>query len=990
LLLAALTLASVTVNTAGPAQAVPSPAGPAGTIQTMGGVTRNFQQGGYGPEGVLGSESQFSNPRGLGFAPNGDIHIGDALNHRIRRIDAAGVVHLVAGSGVGGYTGDGGPATAAQLREPHGVAVDSAGNVYIADSQNCVIRKVDTAGIITRYAGTGQKAFNNPTACGKTDEASVSADPLTVALDQPTSLFMSKENGADTLWIADTGNSMIRKIDVGSASPKMTRVAGTNRSRHYGEGGTNKDALDAELRHPEGLWVANDGTVYVTDGGNNLVRKIAPAVVPSTVRKITTIAGDVAAAQANASVATDLPGNSDGDGGLAVNAHLDMPRGITGDNNGKLYIAEEHGSRVRRINLATGMIDTIAGDGTILEQRANGGSAFIKGENGPALDTQFAMVHDIQVNPADGSLWIADSRNNRVRAVSDAVHAPGRNVPTGGGEMPPPVRPGAPTAVTAAPGNGSARVTWAAPDNGGAAIASYTVTSSAGQTAAVYGTVLSATVAGLTNGTAYTFTVRATNSAGTSAESAKSNSVVPSVTAVPLVTPPGAPTGGTATGLVSTNRAVGVAAVSWSAPSDDGGAPISGYLVTATPGGQTTTVAAPGTTTMVSNLQNGTTYTFTVQAQNSVGLSPPSGATGPAAPYSYPAPVPGVTATVSASTAVIRWDTPADDGGRPITGYLISAEPLGRSAAARERTAAASPLTVSVGAAQRTTTLTGLDPGTRYGFTVVANNEAGASQVVPSSTTTGTPAAGRSGYWMVDSFGSVYPFGDAKAYGNAPTSSAVDLEPTPSGNGYWIVDEQGAVFAVGDAVARGNVDRSKLAPGEKATSLSATGDGGGYWIFTSRGRVVAFGNATHLGDVSALTLAGPVLDSIVTPSGRGYYMVASDGGIFAFGDAKFHGSMGGQKLNAPVQSLVPDADGVGYWLVASDGGIFAFSADFKGSMGATRLNKPVTGMVRAGSGYLMVGEDGGIFDFSGDPNSFKGSLGANPPAKPITSVAVLG
>ena len=247
----------------------------------------------------------------------------------------------------------------------------------------------------------------------------------------------------------------------------------------------------------------------------------------------------------------------------------------------------------------------------------------------------------------------------------------------------------------------------------------------------------------------------------------------------------------------------------------------------------------------------------------------------------------------------------------------------------------------------------------------------------------------RSGYWMVGSDGKVYAFGDARWLGDAPTSSAVDLEPTPSGNGYWIVDDLGRVFAFGDATSKGNVAVRQLGLGEKVTSLSATSDGGGYWIFTNRGRVLTFGNAAFLGDVSHLALAGPVLDSIVTPSGNGYYMVASDGGIFAFGDAKFYGSMGGKRLNAPVQSLVPDADRIGYWLVASDGGIFAFQAEFKGSMGSTRLNRPVTGMVRAGGGYLMVGEDGGIFDFSGTADGFKGSLGANPPTHPIASVAVL-
>ena len=254
-------------------------------------------------------------------------------------------------------------------------------------------------------------------------------------------------------------------------------------------------------------------------------------------------------------------------------------------------------------------------------------------------------------------------------------------------------------------------------------------------------------------------------------------------------------------------------------------------------------------------------------------------------------------------------------------------------------------------------------------------------------------AARRSGYWMVGADGTVYRFGDAAWYGNPALgrAEAVDIEPSPSGKGYWVVDTAGRVFAFGNALSFGNLDPSRLRAGEQVTSLSARKPEPGYLLFTSKGRVFAIGpdGQNERPGVGHVTLNGPVLDSVVTPSGQGYYMVASDGGIFTFGDAAFHGSMGGRKINAPVQSLVPDGDGDGYWMVASDGGIFAFRAGFNGSMGATRLNRPVTGMVRAGTGYLMVGEDGGIFDFSGDPQSFKGSLGATPPARPITSVALL-
>ncbi|HEY3237938.1 MAG TPA: S8 family serine peptidase, partial [Acidimicrobiia bacterium] len=262
----------------------------------------------------------------------------------------------------------------------------------------------------------------------------------------------------------------------------------------------------------------------------------------------------------------------------------------------------------------------------------------------------------------------------------------------------------------------------------------------------------------------------------------------------------------------------------------------------------------------------------------------------------------------------------------------------------------------------------------------------------PASDPDPSPVPARSGYWMLDASGAVYPFGDAASAGDATAHldgrnrRAADIEPVPSGRGYWLVDTTGAVFAF-DAPYLGGVDRRDLRPGESVTSLSATPGGRGYWLFTTLGRVFAFGDAGAFGDLGDVTLNGPVLDSIATPSGQGYYMVAADGGIFSFGDARFFGSMGGVALNAPVQSLVPDPDGVGYWLVASDGGVFSFEAGFRGSLGGVPLNAPVTGMVPFGSGYLMVATDGGIFNFSDRP--FAGSLGADPPARPIVAVATV-
>ena len=374
-----------------------------------------------------------------------------------------------------------------------------------------------------------------------------------------------------------------------------------------------------------------------------------------------------------------------------------------------------------------------------------------------------------------------------------------------------------------------------------------------------------------------------------------------------------------------------------------------------------------------------------------------------------------VTAMAGDGKVKVTWDPPVSDGGSPITGYVITAS---RNS---------SNFKASYGPDATSGVIRSLVNGKTYTVTVVAKNANGtgassspisvtlpAVDPPPTTTTTAPPLGGagsdddgngpgtaapiRSGYWLLDATGVVYPFGDAAPYGDpsaklaaasAPGSAvrAVDLEPTPSMKGYWVLDSRGRIHPSGDAAHLGDVAAGRLSAGEEPATLSATPSGAGYWVFTNRGQVFAFGDAAALGDMTGTALNGPVLDSVATPTGKGYYMVASDGGIFAFGDARFAGSMGGKRLNAPVRSLVPDGDGTGYWLVAADGGVFAFDAPFVGSMGGTPLNQPVRGMVRYGHGYLMVAEDGGVFTFSDRP--FTGSLGARPPASPIVSVAAL-
>jgi uncharacterized protein (TIGR03437 family) len=320
-------------------------------------VVGNSLVGDNGPA----TSAELSYPEGVAVDATGSLYIADVGHSRIRKI-SNGVITTVAGNGTQGFSGDNGPATSAQLALPEGIAVDSAGSVYIADRNNHRIRKV-SGGVITTVAGNGTQGFSGDNG------------PATSAeLDYPEGVAV---DSAGNLYIADTYNARVRKVSGGV----ITTVAGDGT---VGFSGDNIAATSAQLV-PAAVVVDSAGNLYVADNYNNRVSKVSNGV-------ITTVAGDGA------------PGFS-GDNGPATSAILGYPEGLAVDSSGNLYIADWGNNRIRRVS--NGVIATVAGSGT-------GG---FSGDNGPATSAELWSPQGVAVDSA-GNVYIADNDNNRIRILT--------------------------------------------------------------------------------------------------------------------------------------------------------------------------------------------------------------------------------------------------------------------------------------------------------------------------------------------------------------------------------------------------------------------------------------------------------------------------------------------------------------------------------------------------------------------------------------------
>ena len=327
---------------------------------------------GLSGDGGVATQAQLDRPRDADVGPDGSIYIADTFNHAIRRVAPDGTITKFAGTGVAGYGGDNGPATSAMLTWPHDVSVDQVtGEVYIADSNNNRVRKVDTSGTITTVAGNGRVGLAGD---GKLATTARLNKPKSVAVDD------------GRLYIADGLNDAIRVVDLSTGI--ITRLAGTGVAGFSGDGGP---ATEAMLNLPQRIAIGPRGGVYVTDSLNNRIRKISVNGV------INTIAG------------TGVAGFS-GDGGDALLAQIKGPKGIVVNPYASVvYFSDSENNRVRQIDTRTGVITTVAG-------RARKGYT---GDGGPAGAAYLSNPRGLALDPW-GRLLVADKGNSAVRVISPA------------------------------------------------------------------------------------------------------------------------------------------------------------------------------------------------------------------------------------------------------------------------------------------------------------------------------------------------------------------------------------------------------------------------------------------------------------------------------------------------------------------------------------------------------------------------------------------
>ncbi|MBX9602908.1 MAG: hypothetical protein K2X35_18030 [Bryobacteraceae bacterium] len=404
-------------------------------VDAKGILTRFAGAGRFGSAGDGGAASSalLAWPAGLATDASGNVYIAENAGHRIRKVSPDGIIATVAGTGAAGDSGDGGAAGNAQLHYPVGIAVDTSGNLYIADAGNRRVRKVSSEGLITTVVagldhaeGVAVDASGNvfvtdyafgeaacPYDCDPRYVGRILRVTPTGAVDKvagglnwvtnnnpgdqdengpATSAILQTPRGiavdaAGIVYISDTENNRVRKFSPGGL---ITTAAGVNAFLYHGELACTYRSIirDPPLSCPVGVALDAEGNLYVADTGNSRIRKISPLGVVSNIAG----SGD--------------PRSYWGDGGRAEDAALYYPSGVAVDASANLYIADTGNSRVRKVS-PEGVITTVAGNGT----------SGYSGDGGPAIDAQLRGPGGVAVD-AFGNLYIADTADHRIRKVS--------------------------------------------------------------------------------------------------------------------------------------------------------------------------------------------------------------------------------------------------------------------------------------------------------------------------------------------------------------------------------------------------------------------------------------------------------------------------------------------------------------------------------------------------------------------------------------------
>jgi DNA-binding beta-propeller fold protein YncE len=326
--------------------------------------------GGEGGDGVAATQARLSGPFGTDFDRAGNMFIVEMTGERVRKVDREGIITTIAGTGVKGDTGDNGPARQAQFTSIHNLAVAPNGDIFLADTGNNRIRKIDAkSGLVSTIAGTGEKGF--------------SGDDGPAAKAQFGGIYcVSLDPKAENIYAADLDNRRIRVVNLKTG---MVKTVAGNGQKGLPENGA--DALKSPLVDPRAVIADGQGNVYILERSGNTLRAV------DAKGKIRTVVG------------TGQKG-AGGDGGDARQATLDGPKHLCFDREGDILIADTENHLIRKYRLRDGKIMRVAGNGR----------KGAKGVGGPPLEAELSQPHGVYVHPS-GTLYISDSSNNRVLKI---------------------------------------------------------------------------------------------------------------------------------------------------------------------------------------------------------------------------------------------------------------------------------------------------------------------------------------------------------------------------------------------------------------------------------------------------------------------------------------------------------------------------------------------------------------------------------------------